>query len=219
MYFKVFLSVSILLSASACGRRGETVKVSDSSLSDFDSSFHSEMADSVISDSAESDSVSNDEGTLVPVPVPSAPAYPSLPFNPQGTPWVSYPVRTEFKSRIYDRDFRLIAEEVAEGKGLVLVSGGWKYDFLEAIPELSESFFNREGGLIQGCKAQLTAMDYDSDGVCEILVSLSSPRQKVVTYIFRLHSPGADGLPGVEYSGERESLTRMHVSGGDIVGM
>lgn len=148
------------------------------------------IRDSIISESITSDSVSQDnaeEFPYVPQAKRGAPAHPSLPFNPAGCPWIEINSKTKETAHIYGYEYLL--EGIAgctDGKGLIIERDGWRYDFLENIPELESYFFDNEGRLSSGTSAQLTLIDYNSDNICEGIVSLSDGRGHAASYVFIL---------------------------------
>lgn len=153
----------------------------------------------------------------------------NLPFNPAGCPSVyvkgaNHKVMTANKSidaNIYGRDYTFtIGDDHPNGIRALVIGDGYGYNLfmdLDFNEEDSEIFFDEFGFLNEDCNMQLTAMDFNNDGECELLLSLQSEgwcTEK--TFVFKLlPHPYRDSL--VKYLGVADGQLHMYIDGTNII--
>lgn len=152
-----------------------------------------------------------------------------LPFNPAGCPYVfvkgaNHEVMTANKSihtNIYDRSYTFTIGDNHPNGIRALVSGdGYGYNLfmdLDFNEEDSEIFFDEFDFLKEDCNMQLTAMDFNNDGECELLLSLQSEGWCIEkTFVFKLiPHPYRESL--VKYLGVADGQLHMYVDGTNII--
>ena len=198
-----------LLCGCSGSNKSEPTASNDSTTKDYI------IRDNIIPESIADDSVSEDaaeEFPYVPQPKHGAPTHPSLPFNPAGCPWIEVSSKPRETAHIYGSSYLL--EGIAgcpDGKGLIMERDSWRYDFLENIPELESYFFDNDGRLTSGTSAQLTLIDYDSDNICEGIISLSDGRGHFSNYIFKIkHNDKSSGAVDIRFSGTARTSRRIN---------
>ena len=153
----------------------------------------------------------------------------NLPFNPAGCPSVyvkgaNHEVMTANKSidaNIYGRDYTFtIGDNHPNGIRALVIGDGYGYNLfmdLDFNEEDNEIFFDEFGFLNEDCNMQLTAMDFNNDGECELLLSLQSEGWCIEkTFVFKLlPHPYRDSL--VKYLGVADGQLHMYIDGTNII--
>ncbi len=153
----------------------------------------------------------------------------NLPFNPADCPSVyvkgaNHEVMSANKSidaNIYGRNYTFtIGDNHPNGIRALVIGDGYGYNLfmdLDFNEEDSEVFFDEFGFLNENCNMQLTAMDFNNDGECELLLSLQSEGWCIEkTFVFKLlPHPYKDSL--VKYLGVADGQLHMYIDGTNII--
>lgn len=173
-----------------------------------------------------------EESTDIPtnVPKPQKPLkQSSLPFNPAGCPFVfvkgndraAMSSNKSINARIYGRDYTFtIGDNHPNGVRALVIAEGYGdnlFNYLEFSGDDDEAFFDEFDGMNTECNMQLTAMDFNNDNECEILLTLQSEGYVTAkTYIFKLlPHPYRETL--VKYLGVAEGQQYMYVDETNII--
>ena len=166
----------------------------------------------------------------VSVPKPSKVSGPnSYPFNAAGCPFVfvhgkdrdTMVANKSVKANIYGRNYTFsVGDNHPNGTRALVIADGYGYNLLldiELSQEDSEIFFDEFDGFRADCNMQLTAMDINNDGECELLLSLQSEGWCIEkTFVFKLlPHPYQDSL--VKYLGVADGQHHMYIDGTTIV--
>lgn len=152
-----------------------------------------------------------------------------LPFNPAGCPYVfikgkDYPSMAKNKSissNIYGRNYTFsIGADHPNGTRAMVSYDHYGYSLFEDI-EFSdgeyEKFFDEFGFLKDECNMQITIMDFNNDGECELLFSLQSEDWvTMTTYVFKL-LPNPDKFSIVKYIGAADGQCYMFIDNNNII--
>lgn len=192
-------------------------------------------------DSIVTETVSVEQGVVEPeiisevqvtvsVPKPSKVSGPnSYPFNAAGCPFVfvrgkdrdAMVANKSVKANIYGRNYTFsVGDNHPNGTQALVIADGYGYNLLfdiELSQEDSEIFFDEFDGFKTDCNMQLTAMDINNDGECELLLSLQSEGWCIEkTFVFKLlPHPYQDSL--VKYLGVADGQLHMYIDGTTIV--
>lgn len=153
----------------------------------------------------------------------------NLPFNPAGCPYVyvkgsNHEVMTANKStqaNIYGRNYTFtIGDNHPNGIRALVIGDGYGYNLfmdLDFNEEDSEIFFDEFDFLKEDCNMQVTAMDFNNDGECELLLSLQSEGWCIEkTFVFKLlPHPYRESL--VKYLGVADGQLHMYIDGTNII--
>lgn len=153
----------------------------------------------------------------------------SLPFNPAECPFVfvkgndrsAMSSNKSINTRIYGRDYTFtIGDNHPNGVRALVIAEGYGdnlFNYLEFNSDDNEAFFDEFDEMNSECNMQLTAMDFNNDDECEILLTLQSEGYVTVkTYIFKLlPHPYRETL--VKYLGVAEGQQYMWVDGTNII--
>ena len=184
--------------------------------------------DSITASIPEKNEASNNIPTNVPKPQKPL-RQSSLPFNPAECPFVfvkgndrsAMSSNKSINARIYGRDYTFtIGDNHPNGVRALVIAEGYGdnlFNYLEFNSDDNEVFFDEFDEMNSECNMQLTAMDFNNDDECEILLTLQSEGYVTVkTYIFKLlPHPYRETL--VKYLGVAEGQQYMWVDGTNII--
>lgn len=167
----------------------------------------------------------------VPRPQKKPAKHRDLPFNPAGCPYVfikgkdraAMASNKSVETKIYDRDYIFtIGKDHPNGVHALVIAEGYGdnlFNYLEFSDEDAEAFFEDMNldDMNDECNIQLTAMDFNNDSECELLLTLQSDGFVIAkTYVFKLlPHPYRETL--VKYLGVVQGQQHMYVEGTNII--
>lgn len=169
------------------------------------------------------------EDDLGNVPKPEEGVGPSyLPFNPDGCPYVYVEGRNRedmamnksVTANIYCREYTFTIGDDHPNATLAIVNTNeYSYNLFRDIDfgQDHEWYFDEFDTLNEDCSMQITAMDFNNDGECELLLTFKSEDNLIEkTFVFKLlPQPYKDSI--VKYLGEIDGQEHMHVEGTSII--
>lgn len=231
------IAVSVIVLCFAAYRLGESAHKDSSAVAVSDTISNpnttlpenlENVNDSITASIPEKNEASNNIPTNVPKPQKPL-RQSSLPFNPAECPFVfvkgndrsAMSSNKSINTRIYGRDYTFtIGDNHPNGVRALVIAEGYGdnlFNYLEFNSDDNEAFFDEFDEMNSECNMQLTAMDFNNDDECEILLTLQSEGYVTVkTYIFKLlPHPYRETL--VKYLGVAEGQQYMWVDGTNII--